>query len=239
MQRQFPRPQEDTVTTRHISSAVTDQQEGAAARPGTRALLIAGAAAGPLFYLSAIAQIATRPGFDLRRHPISQLATGDAGWIQVVTFVLAGLGLVCLAIGHRRVVKTGLGRGAVPVLITISGFGFIAAGVFRQDAAHGFPLGTPDGPAPGTSWHAVVHLTAAIIAFTALAVVAVIALVRAIRARRPLAAVGNGAVALALLLPVIPEIASVQVAVTGLFAFGWCTVVAKRLLSSRSPGSVA
>lgn len=218
------------MTTRNVSPAVTDQH-GSAPRPRTRALLLAGAAAGPLFYLSAIAQIATRPGFDLRRHPISQLALGDWGWIQVATFVLAGLGLVCLAIGHRRVVKTGMGRRAIPVLVAISGFGFIAAGTFRQDAAYGFPLGTADAPSPGTSWHAAVHMAAAILAFTALAVVALIALARAIRARRALAATGNGVVALALLLPVVPEIAAIQVAVTGLFAFGWCSVTAERLLT--------
>ncbi|UNK70660.1 DUF998 domain-containing protein [Microbacterium sp. H1-D42] len=198
----------------------------------TRTLLLAGALAGPLFYLSAIVQMLTRPGFDLRIHPLSQLSTGELGWIQILTFIVVGLGLICLSIGHRRVVTAGVGRTAIPVLIAIGGMGFIAAGVFPQDPANGFPIGTPDGPAAEPSPHAVVHMVVAIVAFTALAVAAIVALVRAIRERRVVAAVANGIVALALLAPVIPDIASVQVAITGLFAFGWCTASAISLLTS-------
>ncbi|MCT1478642.1 DUF998 domain-containing protein [Microbacterium sp. p3-SID336] len=198
----------------------------------TRPLLLAGAFAGPLFYASALVQMLTRPGFDLRIHPLSQLSTGDLGWIQVLTFVLVGLGVICLAIGHRRIVTDGLGRTAIPVLVAITGAGFIAAGVFPQDPANGFPLGTPDGPTAEPTWHALVHMGAAIVGFTALAVAAVIALIRAIRERRAAAAIGNGVVAIALLAPVVPDIASIQVAVTGLFAFGWCTATAIALLGS-------
>lgn len=216
----------------HITPAVTEPSRVETSRSRTRTLLIAGALAGPLFYLSAIAQMLTRPGFDLRVHPISQLSTGDLGWIQVVTFALTGLGLICLAVGHRRVVSSGRGRTAIPLFIAIAGIGFIAAGVFPQDPAYGFPLATADGPAAESSWHALVHMGAAILAFTALAVAAVIALVRAISNRRPLAAVGNGIVAVALLAPVVPDLASMQVAVAGLFAFGWCTLTATTLLKS-------
>lgn len=188
--------------------------------------------AGPLFYLSALAQMLTRPGFDLRIHPLSQLATGDLGWIQIITFVLAGLGLICLSIGHRRVVTRGLGRAAIPIFVALSGAGFIAAGLFPQDPANGFPVGVADGPAAEPTWHALLHMGAAIVAFTALAVAATVALIRAIRERRAAAAIGSGVVAIALLAPVIPDIASIQVAITRLFAFGWCTVTAISLLKS-------
>ena len=196
----------------------------------TRRLLLAGAFAGPLFYASALVQMLTRPGFDLRVHPLSQLSTGDQGWIQILTFVLVGLGLICLSIGHGRLTTSGLGRTAIPVLVAISGVGFIAAGTFPQDPANGFPLGVADGPVAEPTWHALIHMVAAIVAFTALAVAAIIALVRAIRERRVAAVVGNGIVAIALLAPVIPDIASIQVAITGLFAFGWCTLTAVFLL---------
>lgn len=212
--------------TMHHPARIVADDEGHARLRMTRILLTAGAVAGPLFYLSAIVQMATRPGFDLRVHPISQLSTGDEGWIQMLTFAIAGLGLVCLSIGHRMVVTGGVGRAAIPLFIAIGGFGFIAAGIFPQDPAHRFPIGVGDGPATESSWHAVIHMAAAIMAFTALAVAALIALVRTIRTRRPLAAIGNGIVALALLAPVIPDIASIQVAITGLFAFGWCTTTA-------------
>ncbi|MBM9465380.1 DUF998 domain-containing protein [Aeromicrobium sp. YIM 150415] len=216
---------------------MTTDQTVSAARPRaghphpvTRALLIGGAVAGPLFYLSALVQMAVRDGFDLRVHPLSQLATGEWGRIQMLTFVLVGLGLIGLSAGHRRVISTGIGRGALPLFIAIGGTGFIAAGLFPQDPSHGFPLGTPDGPAAVTTWHASVHIIAAIIGFSALAIAAALALVRAIRQHRPLAAAGNAVVALVLLVPVDPDIASIQVAVTGLFAFGWCTATAVRLL---------
>ncbi|MFC3518470.1 hypothetical protein ACFPZ0_01705 [Streptomonospora nanhaiensis] len=42
-------------------------------------LLLAGALSGPLFFASAITQMLTREGFDITRHPISQLSTGDLG----------------------------------------------------------------------------------------------------------------------------------------------------------------
>lgn len=79
------------------------------------------------------------------------------------------------------------------------------------------------------SWHSVVHATAAAIAFTALAVACIVLLVRDVRRRAVWPAIGNGVTALVLLLPVTPESASVQVALTGLVAFTWTTVVALRL----------
>ena len=220
------------MTINH-SAPRTTHSAGRTLPRSTRFFLLAGAFAGPLFYLSAIVQMLTRPGFDLRIHPLSQLSTGDLGWIQILTFVLAGLGLICLSVGHRRVVTRGIGRAAIPILIAISGAGFIAAGLFPQDPANGFPLGVADGPAADPTWHALLHMVAAIVAFTALAVAAIIALIRAIRERRTAAAIGNGIVAIALLAPVVPDIASIQVALTGLFAFGWCTATAVSL--QRSP----
>ena len=218
------------MTTHDTVNASAERSRIPTLSPRTRGLLIAGAAAGPLFYLSAIAQMATREGFDLRVHPISQLSTGEWGWIQVLAFVLAGAGLICLALGHRAAVTDGIGRTAIPLLLVAAGLGFIAAGVFPQNPSHGFPVGTPTGPATATSWHALIHMVAAIAAFTAIAIAAVVALVRSIRERRALPTIGHAVVALALLAPVVPEFASIQVAVTGLFAFGWCTAVAVRLL---------
>lgn len=84
-----------------------------AARTSGR-LLLAGALAGPLFFASAIAQMLTREGFDITRHPISQLSTGDLGWIQILTFVLAGAGALALAAGVRRTLTDGVGRRALP-----------------------------------------------------------------------------------------------------------------------------
>lgn len=214
--------------TAHLDHRARAESPTGARRESTRRLAAAAALAGPLFYASAIIQMLTRPGFDLRVHPISQLSTGTLGWIQIATFVLTGLGVIALAIVHRRVVVEGLGRRAAPLFIGIFGAGFVAAGCFTMDPQLGFPLGAPQGVVP-MSWHSVVHSAAAAIAFTALAVACIVLLVRDIRRRAVWPAIGNGVTALVLLLPVTPESASVQVALTGVIAFTWTTVVALRL----------
>lgn len=188
-------------------------------------LLLAGALAGPVFLASAVTQMLTREGFDITRHPISQLATGSVGWIQIATFVLAGLGGLALAGGIRRTLTEGTGRRALPILVRIFGVGLIAAGVFTMDPEYGFPVGTPDGPAGHMSWHSVVHSAAAAVAFTALAIAAIVLAIRHARRRAVLPAVANGAAALVLLLPMSPEHMSIQIAVNGLVAFTWTTVV--------------
>ncbi|MEU4449477.1 DUF998 domain-containing protein [Actinosynnema sp. NPDC050801] len=195
-------------------------------------LLRAGALAGPVFLASAGVQVLTREGFDITRHPISQLSTGGLGWLQITTFVLAGLGALALAVGVGRAPAEGLGRRALPILIGVFGVGLVAAGVFTMDPEHGFPVGTPDGPVARMSWHGVAHSVAAAVAFTALAIAAVVLTVRHARRRAVLPAVLNGLVALVLLMPVSPDHMSVHIAVNGLVAFTWTTVLALTLRRS-------
>ncbi|MGN9767144.1 DUF998 domain-containing protein [Micromonospora sp. SD12] len=195
-------------------------------------LLLAGALAGPVFFASAVVQMLTREGFDITRHPISQLATGNLGWIQIATFVLAGLGGLALAAGIRRTLTAGVGRRALPILVGIFGAGLVAAGLFTMDPEYGFPVGTPDGPVARMSWHGVAHSASAAVAFTALAVAAIVLAVRHVRRRAVLPAVLNGVAALVLLLPMSPDRMSIQIAVNGLVAFTWTTVLA---LSLRRP----
>lgn len=202
-------------------------------RLSTRSLLAAAAAAGPFFFASVGVQLLTREGFDLRVHPFSQLATGDLGWIQIMTFVLAGLGVVGLAVAHRRLVVEGVGRRLVPLFVAIFGVGLIAAGLFVMDPQNGFPAGTPDGPALATSLHGLVHSIAAAVAFTALAGACVVLVVRSVKRRAILPAIANGLVAIVLLLPMSPTWFSLQMAFLGLLGFGWVTVYALRLRRSR------
>jgi hypothetical protein len=213
-----------TITT---PQAVRDL-EAPAARTRTRGLLTAAALAGPFFYVSSVVQATTREGFDIRIHPLSQLATGGLGWIQQVSFVLAGLGVIALAMAHRRIVTTGAGSRIAPIFLSIFGAGFVVAGCFPMDAQNGFPIGAPAGVAE-MSWHSIVHTTAAAVSFTALAGACIALVVRSIRRRRVGAAIGNGLVALVLLLPMSPTESSIQIAVTGLIAFSWVTVSALRL----------
>lgn len=200
-----------------------------AVHAGRRHLLLAGALAGPFFFASSTTQALVREGFDITRHPLSLLATGDHGRLQVLTFVLAGLGALALAAGCRRVLADGIGRLAVPVLVAVFGAGLVVAGLFPMDPENGFPAGTPDGPVTRMSWHSVVHSAAAAVAFTALAVAAIVLAVRCARERRVPAAVLSGVAALVLVLPMSPEFMSIQIAVNGVVAFSWTTVVALSL----------
>ncbi|MFI6322438.1 DUF998 domain-containing protein [Nonomuraea sp. NPDC050556] len=64
-----------------------------------RNLLRCGAVAGPFFLGAVLVQDYTRPGFNPRVHPLSLLSLGGWGWVQVVTFVVAGLLFVAGGVG--------------------------------------------------------------------------------------------------------------------------------------------
>jgi hypothetical protein len=192
----------------------------------TGTLLNLSVAAGPVFAVLATVQAVSRDGFDLRRHPLSQLATGDLGFVQITNFVLAGIGVLCLAVAHRRIVTTGVGRRWLARMVGGFGVGLVAAGVFPMDPQDGFPVGTPAGPAAQMSWHGIAHSAAAAAAYTTLAAACIMLTVRKARQRALLPAVLSAAAALVFLLPVIPGWASLQIAVTGLVGFSWTTAVA-------------
>src|SRR5690606_37579138 len=127
-------------------------------RPGTtaaRRLLACGAASGPVFLGSLLAQAVWRPGFELGEHAISLLSRGEHGWTQITAFVLSGALVLAGALGVRgtlpRLVGTWTG-----VLLGLVGTGMVVMGVFVVDPGVGFP---PDGEPPATSWSliGVVH----------------------------------------------------------------------------------
>ncbi|TWG24625.1 DUF998 domain-containing protein [Actinoplanes teichomyceticus] len=128
----------------------------ALAVPSRRAALVA---AGPLWAAVALAQAATRDGFDLTRHPLSLLSTGSLGWVQIADFVVAGL-LMVVGAGSLD------GRWASR-LTRVAGLGMIAAGLLVMDPGGGFPADHPAVPAT-MSWHAIGHMAAGTVAFTAL-----------------------------------------------------------------------
>jgi len=131
-----------------------------------RRLLLGGAFAAPLFIVAVLTQAATRPGYDLTRHPASVLANGDLGWVQITTFLLSGALMLGAAVGLRRVEG---GRWS-PILFAVVGVGLIGAGVFRLDPLDGFPPGTPAGVPTSMSWHSVLHNVFATPAFLAMIV---------------------------------------------------------------------
>ncbi|MEO3783786.1 DUF998 domain-containing protein [Actinocorallia sp. B10E7] len=140
----------------------------AAASSSTRTLLTLAAVAAPLWAAVSLAQAFTRDGFDLTRHPLSMLSTGLLGWLQVANFLVGGALTVAGAIGLRRAMRGAPGGTWTPRLVAVNGLGMMAAGVFSMDPGDGFPVGTPAGIPAEMSWHAVLHMVAGSVSFTAL-----------------------------------------------------------------------
>ena len=123
-----------------------------------RARLACLAAAGPLYVASGLTQALTRDGFDLTRHPLSLLSNGSLGWIQISTFMVAGVLTIVGAPGLRTARR----------LVALYGAGLVAAGAFVADPMDGFPVGTPPGPPAVVTWHGMLHFMAGGVGFLGL-----------------------------------------------------------------------
>jgi hypothetical protein len=136
----------------------------------TRYLLYGGALGGPVFVLMFLVLGANRVGYNPLRHPISSLALGPGGWVQVANFAMAGLLSLALAAGlwqrRSRAQVAGWPRrvrtGAV--LTGVWGLGFLGTAAFTTDAVSGYPAGTPAIPAgtPDGALHNVFALVGAL-----------------------------------------------------------------------------
>ena len=187
-------------------------------------LLDCGVLGAALFTVVAAAQICTRTGFDLARHPISLLSNGDLGWIQIANFVVTGLMFVAFAVGLRR---RGEGTWA-PRLIGAFGIGLVMGGVFVADPALGYPVGAPEGLPAETSWHGLLHNVAPVIAFNALIIACFVVARRSWATDRRWSgcSIGSGVVLLAMLSVPTAEGVSIRMALGMLIAFAWTTAYA-------------
>jgi Protein of unknown function (DUF998) len=114
----------------------------------TQNLLRCGIVAGPLFICTFLVEGARRPDYDPLRHPVSSLALGPGGWVQVANFAVAGTLYLAEAVGLRRAHDPTM--LVEPVLIGAAAVGLIVSGAFRTDPVGGYPPGTPDVPATTT-----------------------------------------------------------------------------------------
>jgi hypothetical membrane protein len=130
----------------------------------TRILLTCGIAAGPLYILLGLLQMAIRPGFDITRHSLSLLANGDLGWIQTLNFLVTGILLVAGGVGVKRALGSGPGSLWAPRMLGLYGLGLIGASIFSADPALGFPPGTPLENNP-ISGHGLMHFVVGTIGF--------------------------------------------------------------------------
>jgi hypothetical protein len=206
----------------------------------TRALVTAGVVAGPLFVAVGLVQIVTREGFDLSRHPLSLLALGDAGWVQITNFVVAGVLMLAFAAGVARSLDGGPGRVWAPVLFALYGAGLVLGGAFTADPALGFPVGTPDGYPTEWTFHGVVHAFAAPLAFLSLVAVTFVVARRLRWEGHRATAVWSrviGVLCLVLCIPFGPG-ASVRLFVGVALGFAWITAYGIALLGARRSSGV-
>ena len=121
---------------------------------------------GPLFFIVVfLIEGFTRPGYSQWRNFVSQLATGDGGWVQVVNFYVCGLSILLFAIGLRMTIKGTRGGAAAPIMFGVFALGLLVAGTFSTDPA----LGYPPGQASVQTVHGAIHGVAGLICFTVLA----------------------------------------------------------------------
>jgi hypothetical protein len=134
----------------------------------TRAQLLCGAVAGPLFLFIVLIQDYMRPGYNPRIHPLSLLSLGKWGWIQILNFVVAGVLNLYYARGLWKRLDGRIASIGAPLCVGIYGLALIVVGLFPTDPADGFPPGSIASAAP--SWHGMVHALGALFVFIPLAI---------------------------------------------------------------------
>ncbi|HKY53245.1 MAG TPA: DUF998 domain-containing protein [Anaerolineales bacterium] len=134
----------------------------------TKLLLTGSVLAGPIYIIVGIAQILTREGFDITRHPLSMMSLGNLGWIQIANFIITGLLVITGAIGMGRLARAGKCSRWGALLVGIYGLGVLGGGIFVTDPALGFPPGTPNTYPQTMSWHGLLHFISGQVGFLAL-----------------------------------------------------------------------
>ena len=204
----------------------------------TTTLLACGVACGPLFYAVVAVQVFTRTGFDIRKHPLSLLSLGDAGWIQVTNFIVAGLLAIGCAVGLRISLQRSRGSIWGPLLIGTSGLGMIIAGIFPPPAVLGFPPGTPEGLPQTISQSGQLHGVGFLLAFGSLIADMFIFGRRfySIGSRwMGFYSVATAVITPSLVLPgfILQKPASLSFAFAGILAFGWVSALAAHQIVDR------
>lgn len=198
-----------------------------------RRLLVAGIAAGPIFYGTAIAQMLTRAGFDVTRHPLSLLSLGEAGWIQAANFIVTGLLVLAGAVAFRQAMANAPGATSGPLLIGLFGVGTALAGLFPPDPAFGFPPGAAPGVPTQMSVHSMLHGIGFDVAFLALIIATFVFARRygtlSLRGWRAYS-MATGVVTTVLIIAgmVLQPVMGIIYFVTGMVAFSWLSAVAWR-----------
>jgi len=127
-------------------------------------LLHAGVVGPPLFIVVFLIEGLTRPGYSAWRNYVSQLATGDGGWVQVANFLVCGTLVLAFAIGLRSALTGSRASIGAPLLLGLFATALLVAGVFITDPGLGYPVGAPQVHTA----HGTIHGFAGLGAFTLL-----------------------------------------------------------------------
>jgi hypothetical protein len=133
----------------------------------TKTLLACGVIGSPLFVVVFIVEGATRANYDPLRHPVSSLALGDSGWMQIANFVVTGLLTLAFTVGLRHAFGSPEGSTWGTLLVGAWAVGLLGAGLFVTDPVSGYPPGAPDRLS-GYSWHGALHDLFSVLGFVAL-----------------------------------------------------------------------
>lgn len=138
----------------------------------TRVLLSAGVVGAVLFMVVFLVEGAIRSGYSPSRQPVSALALGERGWVQIASFVITGTLMGGFALGVRRSLDDGSAAVWGSVLLVVFAVGLVASGAFVMDPPAGYPPGNTG--ATVASWHGIAHDAAGLIVFTALPAAALV-----------------------------------------------------------------
>jgi Protein of unknown function (DUF998) len=131
-------------------------------RPERARLLVrCGAVAGPLFVSVFVIEGARRPDYDPSRHPVSSLALGPRGWVQVANFAATGMLYLAGAVGLARSPAPTPRSRITAAVLGAAGAGLVGSAVFRTDPVSGYPPGTPPAPDESTAT-GTLHTVAAV-----------------------------------------------------------------------------
>lgn len=104
--------------------------------PAVRWLGLAGLAAPVGFTVSAVTHSLVWAEHSLWRDPVSALAAGPQGWVQDLTFVVAGVLLIAFGLGLHLALRPSRHVDPGPGFVALFGVGLVGAGVFPAvDAA--------------------------------------------------------------------------------------------------------
>ncbi|BCY09589.1 DUF998 domain-containing protein [Actinoplanes sp. L3-i22] len=125
-------------------------------------LLTAGVAAGPLYVVVSLTEVAVRDGFDPTRHAWSMLANGTYGWIHSLNLFVSGVLVIAGAIAIHQAIR----QRPAPTLLALYGLGMVGAAFFTADPGRGFPVGTPE--VVPVSGHGIAHFAVGGVGFLGL-----------------------------------------------------------------------